>query len=450
MLNRLSFYKNTRLAVASLLDGYQMDRNAMCAGMYWATKLAKDVQGEKLATKAFDYFETYGHKTFCFNDLQSYVGAMQTPVIQCFLHKVRAWLMGRGYGFNRPNQDKVGLPYVSTRGCILITLEQLFDRNTLMAKTNALKLEYCLVYSRDEESDDVFKGTSIETFIVECLNCYGFALENSENNAEKPREIAERFPGDDAGLLAAAALLKFVRKTQKYQKLRAMILLDELIMRSPAMYEVFGTLILLYIQVGAGSLAARTYHGLSIKNIQLPTLSWLLWTRLSTIHPHRSQFKDVTLPNDVRVSKGEADPVQHLMQALDYHMHLQETDQQEILEFLEAKQYASLHRAIRNSRHNLDGFVKYLLCTEWARTERISGLHHKCDYRILFSGLSDQIDQSCSVLMSSDEPANTYDNRDESSVPHWEHPDSTPLLLEVMPGEWPTVAEFPNLGGAFE
>ncbi|CAO1596555.1 hypothetical protein XANCAGTX0491_000393 [Xanthoria calcicola] len=399
-----NFYKNTRLAVASLLDDYQMDRNAMCAGMYWATKLARDVQGEKLATKAFEYFETYGNKTFCFNDLQSYVGAMQTPVIQCFLHKVRAWLMGRGYGFNHLNQDKP------------------FDRNTLMAKTNALKLEYCLIYSRDEESDDVTNGTSIETFIVECLNCYGFALENSENNAEKPREIAERFPGDDAGLVAAAALLKFDRKTQNGQKLRAMILLDELIARSPAMYEVFGTLILLYVRVGAGSLAARTYHGLSIKNIQLPTLSWLLWTRLSTIHPHRSQFKDVTLPNDVRVSKGEADPVQHLMQALDYHMHLQETDQQEILEFLEAKQYASLHRAIRNSRHNLDGFVKYLLCTEWARTKRISGLHHKCDYRTLFN-----------------EPANTYDNRDESSVPHWEHPDSTPLLLEVMPGEWPTV-----------
>lgn len=114
ILNCLSFYKNTRLAVASLLDDYKIDRNAMCAGMFWASKLERDVRGENLATKAFEYFETYGHKTFCFNDLQPYVGAMQPPVMQCFLHKVRAWLMGRGYGFSHLNQDKVGLPYVLT------------------------------------------------------------------------------------------------------------------------------------------------------------------------------------------------------------------------------------------------------------------------------------------------------------------------------------------------
>ncbi|KAI4261185.1 MAG: hypothetical protein L6R42_003613 [Xanthoria sp. 1 TBL-2021] len=398
-----NFYKNTRLAVASLLDGYKMDRNAMCAGMFWANNLERDVRGENLATKTFEYFETYGHKTFCFNDLQPYVGAMQPPVMQCFLHKVRAWLMGRGYGFSHLNQDKP------------------FDPNMLMAKTNALKLEYCLIYSRDKKPDEVIEETNIETFVVECIKYYNFALENSENNARKPREFAERFPGDDAGLLAAAALLKFCRRAQNDKKLRAMILLDELITRSPAMYEVFGTLILLYVQTGAGSLAARTYHGLSIKNIQLPTLSWLLWTRLSTVHPHRLQSKDFTLPNDLRASRGEADPVQHLMQALDYHMHLRETDQQEILEFLEAKQYASLHRAIANSLQNRNGFVKYLLFTEWARTERVSGLQQKRDYRNLF-----------------DPPADTYDNRDESSVPHWEHPDSMPLLLEVMPGQWPT------------
>lgn len=362
----------------------------MCAGMFWANNLERDVRGENLATKTFEYFETYGHKTFCFNDLQPYVGAMQPPVMQCFLHKVRAWLMGRGYGFSHLNQDKVGFLYVSTRGCILIMLEQPFDPNMLMAKTNALKLEYCLIYSRDKKSDEVMKETNIETFVIECIKYYDFALENSENNARKPREFAERFPGDDAGLLAAAALLKFCRRAQNDKKLRAMILLDELITRSPAMYEVFGTLILLYVQVGAGSLAARTYHGLSIKNIQLPTLSWLLWTRLSTVHPHRLQSKDFTLPNDLRASRGEADPVQHLMQALDYHMHLRETDQQEILEFLEAKQYGSLHRAIANSLQNRNGFVKYLLFTEWARTERVSGLQQKCDYRNLFGGLSDQ------------------------------------------------------------
>ena len=268
-----------------------------------------------------------------------------------------------------------------------------------MAKTNALKLEYCLIYSRDRRLDEVNKEASLENFIVECIKYYHFSLANSGNNAEQPRDFAERFPGDEAGLLAAAALLKFCRETQNDQMLRAMMLLDELITRSPAMYEVFGTLILVYVRMGAGSLAARTYDGLSIKNIQLPTLPWLLWTRLSTVHPHRPQFKDSTLRNDSRITKAEADPVQHLTQALDHHVHLRETDQQEILEFLQAKQYASLHRAIDNSLHNHNGFVKYLRLTEWARTERLSGLQQKRDYRNLFGGLSDLIQWSFSVLI---------------------------------------------------
>ncbi|KAL8857000.1 MAG: hypothetical protein Q9178_006405 [Gyalolechia marmorata] len=366
-----NFYKNTRLAVASLLDGFNTDRNAMCAGMLWVIRLDMDVRGVHLATKAFEYFETYGHKSFCFNDLQPYVSAMQPPVMRCFLSKVRAWLVERGYGSNRLGQDKP------------------FDLDMLMAKTNALKLEYCLIHSRDKKSDEVTKDTNTEVFIVECIKHYDIGLQNSGKNAEKPKEFADRFPGDDAGLLAAAALLKSPHESQNKTMLQAMVLLDELSTRSPANYEALGTLILLYVRIGAGSLAARTYHQLSIKNIQLPTLSWLLWTRLSTVHPHKLNPKEAMPSNDSKVSEADADPVHLLTQALDYHMHLEEIDQQEILEFLGAKQYASLHRVIGNSLHNQNGFVKYLLLTEWARTERLLGPQQRRDYRILFGGSSD-------------------------------------------------------------
>ncbi len=258
-----------------------------------------------------------------------------------------------------------------------------------MAKTNALKLEYCLIYSRDKKPDEVIKDTNTDVFIVECIKHYDIGFQYSGNNVEKPKEFADRFPGDDAGLLAAAALLKSPHGSQNKTMLQAMVLLDELSTRSPANYEALGTLTLLYVRLGAGSLAARTYHGLSIKNIQLPTLSWLLWTRLSTVHPHKLHPRESIPSNDSKVSEAEADPVHLLTQALDYHMHLEEIDQQEILEFLEVKQYASLHRAIGNSLHNQNGFVKYLLLTEWARTERLSGPQQRRDYRILFGGSSD-------------------------------------------------------------
>ena len=250
-----------------------------------------------------------------------------------------------------------------------------------MSKTNALKLEYCLTHSRVNEK------TKVEAFIVECIRCYDRGLKNYGNNVGQPMNFAERFPGDDAGLLAAATLLKFSGDYQDHRMLRAVLLLDELSKRSPAMYEAFGTLILLYIRIGAGSLAATTYHGLSIKNIQLPTLPWLLWTRLSTVHPHGLVSRKLRLPDELRASSVEADPVQQLTQALDYHASLRGTDKQEIFEFLERKQYASLHRAMDNSLHNHNGFVKYLLLVEWARVERISGLLQKRDYRILFGRL---------------------------------------------------------------
>ncbi|KAL8880179.1 MAG: hypothetical protein Q9198_002364, partial [Flavoplaca austrocitrina] len=414
----LNVYKSTRLAIASLLDDYRMDRNATCAGMLWASKLEADVRGENLATKALQYFEAYGHKIFCFNDLQPYVGVMRPPVVQSFLHKINASLMERGLSVFQFVEGKVGWSYVSRPCYVLIPHNQKFDPKLLVSKTNALKLEYCLTHSRVNEE------TKVEAFIVECIKCYDRGLKNCGNNVGQPMNFAERFPGDDAGLLAAATLLKFSGDYQNHRMLRAVLLLDELSKRSPAMYEAFGTLILLYIRIGAGSLAATTYHGLSIKNIQLPTLPWLLWTRLSTVHPHGLVSRKLRLPDELRASSVEADPVQQLTQALDYHASLRGTDKQEIFEFLERKQYASLHRAMDNSLHNHNGFVKYLLLVEWARVERISGLQQKRDYRILF-----------------DQPAIIYENRDQSSVPNWEHPNSTPLHLNIMPGEWPTVAD---------
>ncbi|KAL9638943.1 MAG: hypothetical protein Q9204_001304 [Flavoplaca sp. TL-2023a] len=349
----LNVYKSTRLAIASLLDDYRMDRNATCAGMLWASKLEADVRGENLATKALQYFEAYGHKISCFNDLQPYVGAMRPPVVQSFLHKINAWLMERGLSLFQFVEGKK------------------FDPKLLVSKTNALKLEYCLTHSRVNEK------TKVDAFIVECIKCYNRGLKNCGNNVGQQMNFAERFPGDDAGLLAAATLLKFSGDYQDHRMLRAVLLLDELSKRSPAMYEAFG----------AGSLAATTYHGLSIKNIQLPTLPWLLWTRLSTVHPHGLVSRKLRLPDELRAISVEADPVQQLTQALDYHASLRGTDKQEIFEFLERKQYASLHRAMDNSLHNHNGFVKYLLLMEWARVERISGLQQKRDYRILFGRL---------------------------------------------------------------
>ncbi|KAL8808349.1 MAG: hypothetical protein Q9182_000169 [Xanthomendoza sp. 2 TL-2023] len=317
------FYHYTRIAVGALLDEYNKDRNAMCAGMVLLSRLHTGAEGT-LADKAFEYFTTYSHKTFCFDDLQPYVCAMGLPVMQRFLHKVTTWL---------------------------------------------------------KECRDGIEG----------------------QGHDKPKRFAERFPGDDAGLLTAAALVKFACQSRSDTMLQTIILLEELSTRSSACYEAIGTLVLLYIRVGAGLLAGRNYHRLSIKNIQIPTLSWLLCTRVSTTQPHTLRLKNSSFRNNLQISEVEANPVQHLKQALDYHLHIQETDQQEILEFLEAEQYASLHRAMASSLVNQNGFTKYMLLVEWARTQRIARLQQERNYGPL-SAISDTFDYATNRIESTKKP----------------------------------------------
>ncbi|KAL9007123.1 MAG: hypothetical protein Q9188_000158 [Gyalolechia gomerana] len=112
----------------------------------------------------------------------------------------------------------------------------------------------------------------------------------------------------------------------------------------------------------------------------------------------------------------------HLSRALDYHLHLCETDQQEIYDFLEAGQYANLLQAMGNSVYNQLGFTKYMLLVEWARMERFSGAQSKLD----FESLSDRL------------PLETIDNRDRSPIPYWEAPDAVSLEEMLLPGKWPS------------
>lgn len=278
----------------------------------------------------------------------------------------------------------------------------------LITKINGLKLEYCLIYSRDKKLEQLEQDTDMATFVVDCIRSYDSGFKNSRKNDERPKTFAERFPGDDAGLLAAAALLKLARESRNDTMLQTIVLLEELGTRSPACYEAFGTLVLLYVRIGAGLLAARSYHRLSIKNIQLPTLSWLLCTRVSTTNPCTPQLKNSNLREDLQISEIEADPVHHLRQALDYHLFLQETGQQEIIDFLQESQYASLHRAMANSLANQDGFTKYMLLNEWARTQRISGLQQKRNYDSL-SGTSLALTSPKPCLYAHDPQRSTLD-----------------------------------------
>lgn len=67
--------------------------------------------------------------------------------------------------------------------------------------------------------------------------------------------------------------------------LRCIIILEVLVAQSKCNYDALLVLIPLYLSMGMGSFAMQYYAQLSIKNVQNATMSWILYTRISTIHP---------------------------------------------------------------------------------------------------------------------------------------------------------------------
>lgn len=112
-------------------------------------------------------------------------------------------------------------------------------------------------------------------------------------------------PGDGAAIMAAIHLIKlgatpyvglainiksedlaFLRRNGTKRLVQAAALLEFAHANSPANPQILLLLIRLYSYLGAGSLAMRSFKRLNLKRIQLDTLGYMLFDRLSTLHPH--------------------------------------------------------------------------------------------------------------------------------------------------------------------
>lgn len=68
--------------------------------------------------------------------------------------------------------------------------------------------------------------------------------------------------------------------------LQATALLESAWSRSKSNFQISLMLVRLYSYLGCGSLAMRAYQRLYLKQIQLDTLSYVMFDRISTLHPH--------------------------------------------------------------------------------------------------------------------------------------------------------------------
>lgn len=239
----------------------------------------------------------------------------------------------------------------------------------ITSEINVLKLEYNLVISRD---DNTFKDGLLQAFVCNCLRLYRLSMKYDLN-----LPVSDRLPGDDAALLAAMGLIRLYKTRQVYPEhnnalLRSVVVLEHLLLRSKHNYDALLILVRLYMFLGAGSLAIERYSRLSIKNLQHATISWVLYTHISTIHPH-----PVIISRTNGGGQTKIDPASDMAQALDWHKSASGLSKKAVTSMQENGQWSMSLDALSTSTYIESGFSKLLLLVETKRIARFLSVTHE-------------------------------------------------------------------------
>ena len=189
--------------------------------------------------------------------------------------------------------------------------------------------------------------------------------------------MSDRLPGDDAALLAAMGLIRLYKTRQRYPEqnnalLRSVVVLEHLLLRSKHNYDALLILVRLYMFLGAGSLAMDRYSRLSIKNLQHATISWVLYTHISTIHPH-----PVTMSRTKSGGQTTIDPASDMAHALDWHKSASDLCQRSVTSMQENGRWSMSLDALSTSTNVESGFSKFLLLAETKRISRLLSVSHE-------------------------------------------------------------------------
>ena len=243
----------------------------------------------------------------------------------------------------------------------LVELLQAAKLHWITAETNVFKFEYHFVTSRNDNSQ---VNDFLPAFICSCLRLYKVSVQ-----FDFKLPPSDRLPGDDAAILAAMALIRMHRlREQKpawsYSIYRCIALLEFALNKSKHNYDILLILVRVYASLGAGSLAMARYSQLSIKNLQHLTISWMLFTRLSTIHPH-----PVTIPG----LDGEIltiDPLKEAIDVLNWHRRAYQLNRQSMEGFRANNQWMMELDALETKSALQDSFSRLLLLAESSRMRR--------------------------------------------------------------------------------
>ena len=230
-----------------------------------------------------------------------------------------------------------------------------------------LKLDYHLVVSRNDTPAQV---SLLRAFVSRCLQLYQVSL---SVNVSLP--VSDRRPGDDAAMLGAMALIRLHEFAEKHALLQCITILECLLSRSKHNYDALLTLTRLYMQAGLGMLAAERYSRLSIKNMQHTTVSWVLYNRISTIHPCE--------PSRTSSGQTQSHMLKNLSYAIDWHISAEGYNSIAIDRMLKGGQYTMLFDTLEIGGWIKNGFGKFMFVVESHRIGRFSQFSQIKDYSSL-------------------------------------------------------------------
>lgn len=226
---------------------------------------------QRLLSACKQYFEQNCTKLICYDDLQPYMEYLSDKDREELRLHLAAHTKSKA-----PMADESEVVWTKLRGDdIADNSSQAVRVSWLVSETNALKMDYTLRVSNSRSQ------STFEAFVCNCIRLY--KLSNSLGN---DWVYSDNKPGDDACILAAMGLVRLSEFENKRYLLLSAQLLEFLLARSKHNYQALLTLVRVYVMLGAGSSAMRTYKRLAIKNLQHETLSHVLFTRFATIHPH--------------------------------------------------------------------------------------------------------------------------------------------------------------------
>ena len=225
------------------------------------------------------------------------------------------------------------------------------------SEINALRLDYHLIVSREGGTD--VPVTLFRAFVRSCIRLYKVSL-----SVEITLPVSERRPGDDAAILAAMGLIRLYEYGERHAQLQCIAVLEFLISKSKYNYDALLILIRLYMRLGAGSLAIQLHSRLSIKNLQHATISWVLFTRISSIHPYAPSRRNPT--------QTPIDSVKNLSIAIDWHKSAEASSGASVNRMLDNGQYSMLFDTLGVDKTIKAGFAKFMFIIESHRIGRFS------------------------------------------------------------------------------